>query len=400
MTQPRGRAVTVVGLAVVTAWVLTALARPVPLPKVVNLLPQASTVAGPPPTLSWPATGEAAVLVPAAGFVATSPEQAPVPIASLVKIMTAFVVLKDHPLAPGNQGPLVEMGPADVADAAADARANDTSLPVMAGERLSELQLLEALLVHSASNVADTLARFDAGSVAGFVAKMNATARRLGLQATRYADPSGVSPQSVSTPLDQARLAALAMAIPTFAQVVGERQVTLPLAGTLENYVRSIGSDGIVGVKSGFTEAAQGCVVLAAKRVVAGQRMLVIAAVTGQGGAEPLASAEATARRLIDATVPVLRRVDVLTPGEPVARVREPWTQRSVVLRATRRAGALGWPGERVTMRVSVHARDALSGARRAGFVEVQVGSTRIAVPLTASGALPTPSLWWRIVHP
>ena len=70
---------------------------------------------------------------------------------------------------------------------------------------LTEHQLLEALLVPSADNIADYLATWDAGSIAGFVAKMNATARQLHLRSTHYADASGVNPSSRSTAADQAR---------------------------------------------------------------------------------------------------------------------------------------------------------------------------------------------------
>ena len=73
----------------------------------------------------------------------------------------------------------------------AGAGQRESVVPVIVGEQLSELQALQALLLPSAKNIAAVLARWDAGSVARFVAHMNATARSLGMTRTRYTDPSG-----------------------------------------------------------------------------------------------------------------------------------------------------------------------------------------------------------------
>jgi len=68
-------------------------------------------------------------------------------------------------------------------------------------------------MIPSACNIADYLARWDAGSTAAFVRKMNATATALGLRRTHYADASGLSPGSRSTAVDQAILGAYAMSV-------------------------------------------------------------------------------------------------------------------------------------------------------------------------------------------
>jgi len=70
-------------------------------------------------------------------------------------------------------------------------------------EQLTELQALQALLLPSANNIAAVLARWDGGSAGRFVARMNATARSLGMTHTRYTDPSGYDDATVSTAADQ-----------------------------------------------------------------------------------------------------------------------------------------------------------------------------------------------------
>jgi serine-type D-Ala-D-Ala carboxypeptidase (penicillin-binding protein 5/6) len=67
------------------------------------------------------------------------------------------------------------------------------------GEKLTELQALQAMLIPSGNNIASLLARWDAGSQAAFVAKMNFAVGPLGLRSTRCADVSGADPATAST---------------------------------------------------------------------------------------------------------------------------------------------------------------------------------------------------------
>ena len=122
-------------------------------------------------------------------------------------MMTALVILRDRPLRPGEPGPSVTFAAADVTDWAQQKAAGNSVVEVREGERMTEFQLLEALLVPSGDNIADRLARWDAGSISAFVARMNRTAAGWNLASTHYADASGVDPGSASTATDQAELA-------------------------------------------------------------------------------------------------------------------------------------------------------------------------------------------------
>jgi len=357
-------------------------------------------VAGQAPALPWPPSGQAALSVPSLGRVITPGPQAPVPIASLVKIMTAYVVLRDHPLAPGDQGPAITMGADDQRDAADDARRNETSVPVTAGEVLTERQVLDGLLVHSANNLADTLARWDAGSVPAFVAEMNATAAQLGMVSTTYVDANGFGlpdgRQSVSTAADQLRVAA-AMANPTFAAVVAQRTVTLPLVGTVTNYVPSIGQDGIVGGKSGFTQASMGCEVLAAVREVGGRSVLMLAAALGQPAPDPLGSADHVDRALLDAAGSSLVVVRAVAAGEQVARVEVPWGG-GVATGAAASLTLVAWPGD--VIRRSLRPRPLHPGSPAgsdAGVLDVVDGVERSSVPVRTVATVPGVPLAWRL---
>src|SRR5207244_4989309 len=148
---------------------------------------------------------------------------------------------------------------ADVADTDRRAGQDESVVPVAAGEQLTELQALQALLLPSANNIAAVLARWDAGSTGQFVARMNATARSLGMTDTHYTDPSGYDDATVSTAADQVRIVDRAMRLPVFASIVATPSVTLPVAGTVHNTNRLLGYDGFVGVKTGSDDAAGGC---------------------------------------------------------------------------------------------------------------------------------------------
>ncbi len=237
-----------------------------------------------PLVVSWPANGVSAAGISGFGVVAGPGATRPVAIASVAKVMTAYVVLHDHPLSPGGSGPDITVQPLAAAAYPSQVRDGDSLVPVVAGERLTERQALEALLLPSADNVAWMLARWDAGSQAAFVARMNATARRLGMTGTSYTDPSGLDPSTTSTAADQVRLGMAAMRVPALAAIAAMSTAVVPVAGLVRNYNTLLGQDGIVGLKTGSTQAAGGCVLIAAWHQAGAHRTLIVAATFGQPG--------------------------------------------------------------------------------------------------------------------
>ena len=91
----------------------------------------------------------------------------PAPIASVAKVMTAYLTLREHPLTPGGQGFAVTITPADVAEEAQRVALGESTLSVSAGERIAERQALQALLLPSANNIAALLARSRRGRGGG-----------------------------------------------------------------------------------------------------------------------------------------------------------------------------------------------------------------------------------------
>lgn len=261
----------------------------------------------PPPDLSrlpWPSAGTAALSVDGRSASGAPGADEAVPIASVAKVMTAYVVLHDHPLGTGDTGPYLTVTRAEAAAYAGQLADGESLVRVVAGEQIDERQALEALLLPSADNMAWILARWDAGSQDAFLAEMNQTARRLGMHHTTYTDASGLAASTVSSAHDQLLLGAAALKIPALARIVAESTATLPVAGVVRNYNTLLGKDGIIGLKTGSTSAAGGCLLLAARTEIDGRLVTIVGVVLGQPGKgrAMLTAALTASHRLVVAT--------------------------------------------------------------------------------------------------
>jgi len=263
----------------------------------------------------WPANGQAAFIETGESVIHAGPNQHPAPIASVAKVMTAYVVLRDHPLGAGDDGPAITLTDADLADTDLRRRRGESVVSVAAGEELTERQALLALLLPSANNIAAVLARWDAGSVDGFVDRMNAAAGSLGMSHTRYTDPSGFDDATVSTAGDQVRIVLAAMRLPAFASIVATPSAWLPVAGIARNTDGLLGHDGFVGVKTGSDDAAGGCFAFRAIRRIDGRETAITGVVLGQPGEDQIGAGLMAAAAMVDRIAG--RRMPQAPPGAP-----------------------------------------------------------------------------------
>ncbi|MEU5161117.1 D-alanyl-D-alanine carboxypeptidase [Streptomyces sp. NPDC020875] len=243
--------------------------------------------------LAWPDEGQASVAVEGIGSLGTKGRQTPVPIASVTKVMTAYVLLKEHPLKGGSTGPgiVADQQAADEAFSAVESAA-----PVLAGHTYTQRELLEIMMVSSANNVARLLARWDAGGQEAFVDKMNRTAAELGMADTTYTGVSGIESDTRSTADDQMKLARAAMKDPAFRAIVAMPAVTPPGGVRIPNTNKLLGRDGVIGLKTGSSTPAGGNLVWAATQNIAGTPRLVIGVVLGQRAGRAPVEGSAAAR--------------------------------------------------------------------------------------------------------
>jgi D-alanyl-D-alanine carboxypeptidase (penicillin-binding protein 5/6) len=389
-------------LAAALAYVVFALVRSAPATTVIPA-PRDHAFAGRLLRLAWPRHGEAAVAVQGVGLIGSHGSRRPSPIASLAKVMTAYVVLRDHPLHGGGGGLQITVTSADVAVYRADGAAGQSVVAVRAGERLTERRALEGLLLPSGNNIATLLARWDAGSERAFVAKMNARARALGLRHTRYRDASGVRAGTASTALDQVRLALRAIEIPAFRQTVAMMHATLPIAGRQYNKDTLLGKNGIVGIKTGTTSQAGACFMFAAHQRLGRRSITVVGAVLHQpaGRALSIASAFHATTALLASTRRILVARRVITRGATLAWITASWAD-PVALKAAGSVTLRGWPGlpVRTSIATARHIQAPVNAGQHIGTALVSAGEQRATVQLVASRALPDASVGWRLAHP
>jgi serine-type D-Ala-D-Ala carboxypeptidase (penicillin-binding protein 5/6) len=224
------------------------------------------------------------------------------PMGSITKVMTAYVVLAT----PGLNLNRVITVPSGIL--AYDERYDASTAGLRPGERYTTLQLLYAMLLPSGCDAAYTLAYAYGPGLTGFIAKMNATAHKLGLAKTRFADFSGLPDpgeySTYSTAHDLIALGRAAMRNKTLAAIVATREYRLSggsahRAHTWVNLDPLLGKvPGAIGIKTGYTSAAGQCLLFEAKR---GSATLIGVVLDSSGVNSPtLAAADADATAMLN----------------------------------------------------------------------------------------------------
>ncbi|MGC8480259.1 MAG: D-alanyl-D-alanine carboxypeptidase [Acidimicrobiales bacterium] len=388
-------AIALVVLVVIALGVVQIL-RPVPKPTYASSvqIPAATT---PAPKVPWPSQGSGVLEIPGVGVLSSFGTSQPIPIASVAKMMTAYLILKDHPLALGQNGPSITLTQADYNTYRQQLAAQDSVMAVAPGEVLTEYQALEGLLLPSADNLAITLANWDAGSVTAFVAKMNATARKLGMTHTIYTDPSGLDAKTQSTPADQLKLAQLFEANPVLAQIASFPQATLPVAGVVYNVDYDLGSNGIVGIKTGSTPSG-GNFAFDAQISQGPTPYSVIGVVLGQQGPQPLITALDVGKQVAASLGAEPGTQTIIRQGQAVGSLVVPGQARSVPVVADATVSMIDWQGLPTSSAVSLfHLNYPIAKGAVVGHLSITVGEQHKTIALRAGGAVNAPTLSWRL---
>ena len=399
-----GRKWLLIGLVAALVLVLLAGAgqwlRPVPEPTLQLNVATQQTFEGSAPTLPMPTKGQAVVDVSGLGTMASSGTPTPTPTASVAKVMTSYIFLRDHPVGVGQNGPTFTISPAEAARLQWRINRGESHVNVTANEPFTEREALEALLIVSANNIAHEMARWDAGGDAAFVEKMNATAKQLGMTGTTYTDPSGYDSTTVSTAADQVKLLEAAMRIPVWAEIaamksydkVGDTEAIRPSTNAL------LGVDGVVAGKTGYTDAAGCNFVFAARKKVNGVSVLIVGAVMAQSGVSSSEPTVAATKPLIEAAESALTSKTLVAKGGVVGEVDPGLGAKSPVVAASSLT-VVGWPG--LTVRLSLNTGklpdSAAAGTRLATISLGRPGAP--AVPVQTPGGFSAPSLVQRLTR-
>lgn len=338
--------------------------RPLPAPTLELTVEDTHTFGGDQVKLPWPDEGQGWMSVDGIGAMDHFGEQKPVAIGSVAKTMTAYVILRDHPLKPGEEGPKIEIDPTAEKEGGYDQQGESTLNTVKAGDFLTEKQALSAVMIPSANNIARLLARWDAGSEEAFVEKMNAAAKELGMTDTTYTDPSGLDKTTVSTAEDQVKLGSAAMRIPAMVAITSVASWTDPTGKYWSNHNQLPFTIGAIGLKTGNTTAAGGNLLFATHKKVDGQTVTVVGAILGQRkGQSTLDLVNAVSKTALLAAQDVPTSEKILKKGDVVGYVDDRFGGRTPVV-VTEDVTAVGWAGLKVKLNLSA---DALPHTEKAG---------------------------------
>jgi len=179
--------------------------------------------------------------------------------ASTTKIMTAIIVLENSNLD-------------DVVIVSSKAAGTGGSrLGLHTNDKISVRDLLYGLMLCSGNDAAVALAQHVSGGLDGFASLMNEKCKSLGLNSTNFVTPHGLDNDNhFSTAYELAIITNYALKNETFCNYVGTKNYTVYISGrtkTLSNTNELLGNlNGVYGVKTGFTNGANRCLVTAVKR--------------------------------------------------------------------------------------------------------------------------------------
>ncbi|GGY17606.1 D-alanyl-D-alanine carboxypeptidase [Streptomyces xanthochromogenes] len=393
---------TLVALLAVVLVVVQAL-RPLPTPTLKLTAESTHTAAGGALSLPWPSEGQAVVDINGLGRMGTYGEMKPLPIGSVAKVMTTYLVLRDHPLKAGDKGPSIPVDQKAQDDYTNGVKEKESVVEVKAGQQVSELEALQAVMLPSANNVARLLARWDASTEEAFIKKMNDTAKELGMTNTTYTDASGLMESTVSTAEDQVKLAKRAMADPVFRAIAKSPSYTstttsgggtIDTARTQNNFNKLVPLNGVVGIKTGSTTKAGGNLLFAAETTVGDSKQLVIGAVFGQHRAPIIDTATAASKSLILAADKALRSETVVKKGDVVGHVDD-GLGGTVPVVATKDLSVPVWSGASVGISLTDGGRTLPHTAKagtQIGTLTVGTGIGEVKVPVALKGDLAEPS--------
>ena len=391
-------------LIVLVAYVIWVLSAAIPRINPVMAYTSNSSLA-PLNALSYPGYGQSAVGISNLGVAGSSGLQKPVPMASTAKLIAALIVLQKYPLALGQSGPSITVSASDVALYNQYQAVGGSDLVVSGGEQLSEYQMLEAMLLPSADNIADSLAIWAFGSLTNYSTYANQYLRTNNLLDTHIGtDASGYNPSSTSTAHDLVKIGQLTMNNPVLTQIVAKPYATgIPIVGTIKNVDSLVGQSNIVGIKTGNTDQAGGVFISASKVTVNGQPMLVYTAIMQ---APSLYDALHSSLPLITSsqsnfTAPV--SITSIKTGTVVGKYYVPWSKQYIDAVASQPISLVTWGGTKMSITTKLNSinynyqPNQIVGALVAttSYLNNSAGS-----PVLLTSSPGKPSKIWVLLHP
>ncbi|MFJ9108782.1 serine hydrolase [Streptomyces sp. NPDC102283] len=371
--------------------------RPLPEPSLELTAKPTYTFEGGETKLSWPGQGQSAVMVDGVGSLGSEGAQKPAPIASVAKVMTAHVILQEHPLKGDEEGETITV---DQKAEDESKRPDESTAPLTKGQKLTQRQMLQLLMIPSGNNAARLLARWDAGSEEAFIDKMNDAAKELGMTGSTYTDPSGLEKTTVSTATDQLKLAQAVMRNEVFRKIVDMPEIEIEgIDGKIYNNNNLLLQPGVSGIKTGSSTPAGGNLLWSANTKVDGKLLWIYGAVMGQqaGTGRVYDSLELSLQnslKLIKDAQEAATSATVVKKGDVVGYVDNGFGGQTPVI-ATKNLKAVGWSGLEVELKVTDNGEGidhAAKAGSEVGMVTVGTGTGKVTAPVVLRSDLTEPA--------
>lgn len=366
--------------------------RPLPAATLTITVPKEFSATS--PTVVWP-TGQAAISAEGYDFLYANQPNAVVSTASIAKVITALCVLEKKPLSRGERGPVLTMTSEDVARYQAELARDGTTLAVSAGDQLTEYEMLEAILLPSANNIADSAAIWAFGSLDAYRSYAQSYVQEHGMNATVIGpDASGYDPSTTSTPSDLVKLAKLALKNTVIMEIAGKPTATIEGSVQLTNHNSLVGENGITGLKTGRNDDNSGGLLFTAT-IGKGATTVNLAGIVADAGS--LAGALAQSARLINSVTDDFPVTTIAPATAPVGTVRTAWGSKANIAAASD-LKIQHWTGSTV---YSYSELRHVSGIKKedVGILHAKTdgksASAKLKIITPASG----PSTFWRLTH-
>jgi len=348
-----------------------------------------------PPTM--PTHGASAVTETAdAAPFAVAGDTAPLPLAGIAKTITALVVLDEHPLAPEADGVTVPITSDDYLSYLDYQKAGARTVTVYTEDAWSLRGMLQALLLGSSNNHADTLARWSFGSVDGYVAAANAWLRQNGMTQTTVVDATGLGDGNVGTASDLSRLAAIALSNETIASLLSEPVTGLASRRGIENTTSYLPDQGVTGISLSYTDAAGLCLLFGGTVEVEGEPYRFFGAILREPDWDAL-DTDVTA--LMASARAGVTMSPVIAEGTPLVTIRTAWgdTAQGVAGPSSVRPR---WVRAPLTLTPSIAPFSETTAGGTIGTVTADDGSEQTPVSIRADKRVADPGPLWRLANP
>ena len=345
-------------------------------------------------SLAWPNYGQAAIAVESDTVLARHGLQKPQPTASTAKVITMLAVMKKKPFTVDTEGATLTLTPNDVALYNYYIANNGSNVRVAAGEKITQYQAMQGVLLASSNNLADSLAIWAFGSLEAYRAYATELLKTYGLtQTTIGTDASGLSPTTTSTADDLAIIGLRAMEDPIIAKIIASSQATIPVAGTIYNTNKLLRYDDIVGVKTGETVEAGGVFILGGVREFDGKDYPIAVAVMG---AELGSIAQRDSYALYESTKGQLVYQTIVSKGQKVGAYHTKWSDNEYPVTASRDLVVPRLLNENLTYKIDMQQLSAGDGGF-VGTLTTSAGGKTYDTLLQLNSPIAKPSLWQRL---